>query len=74
MLKQKRLEKGLTLSELAKKVGKSESYISRLERRNFNNVTIKMCLKLSQELELPPVEVFLFFAEIEFNKLHNKRN
>lgn len=67
MLKKKRIEKGLTQSKLAEKVGISKSYLNKLENRNHNNTTIQVILKLSKELDICPVKLFLFFIEMDYN-------
>lgn len=65
MIKEKRKEKRLTQSELAEKIGKSAGYVNKLENRKYTNVTIQIILKLSKELEICPVEIFLFFSNID---------
>ena len=72
MLKKKRIEKGLTQSELAKKIGISKSYLNKLENRKYNNTTINVLLKLSKELDIFPIELFLFFIEIDFNSISHE--
>lgn len=69
MLKKKRIEKRLTQSELAEKIGISKSYLNKLENRKYNNTTIQVILKLSKELDISPVELFLFFIEIDCNNV-----
>lgn len=66
MIKQLREKKGLTQSELAKKIGLSRSHVNRMERKvsgyRASYSTIKM---LSKELEECPLKIFLFFANID---------
>lgn len=68
-IKEKRVEKGLKQEELAEKIGKTAGYVSKLENRKYTNVTIKIILKLSQELGLDKVELFLFFCDAEELKM-----
>lgn len=64
ILKNKRREKGQTLSELAEKIGISEGYLSKLERHPIQcNPHIDLILKLSEELDEDPVKVFLYFTK-----------
>lgn len=67
MLKKKRIKKGLTQSKLAEKIGISKGYLNKLENGKYNNTTIQVILKLSKELEICPVKLFLFFIEIDCN-------
>jgi len=71
VLKEKRLKKGLTLLNLAEKVGISEGYMSKLEKSKISNTTIQIILKISQELDICPVEVFLFLSGLDC-KFKNK--
>lgn len=61
MIRDKRKEKGLTQSKLAEILGKSAGYVNKLENSKFTNPTIKVILKLSEELDTCPIEIFLFF-------------
>ncbi|MDU4979423.1 MAG: helix-turn-helix transcriptional regulator [Clostridium celatum] len=61
MLKYKRKKLGISQSELAKKLHVDRSYISRIENRKFNNVSVEFIRKISKELKLNPIDVFLFF-------------
>lgn len=64
MLKKKRLKKQMTELELAKKIHISEGHISKLENHpEMCNPGVKLILKLSKELSLNPVKVFLFFVK-----------
>lgn len=63
MIKRRRRIKGLTQSQLARKVKISGGYMSKLENKMYGNVTIKVILNLSKELDVCPVKVFLFFKE-----------
>ncbi|KFX54657.1 helix-turn-helix transcriptional regulator [Clostridium botulinum] len=71
MLKTKRIKKQMTELELAKKIGKSEGYVSKLENHpNRCNPGVNLILKLAKELSLSPVIIFLFF--IKDKKDHDK--
>ena len=61
MLKYKRKKLGISQSELAKRLHVDRSYISRIENRKFNNVSVEFIRKISKELKLNPIDVFLFF-------------
>lgn len=61
MLKYKRKKLGISQSELAKRLHVDRSYISRIENRKFNNVSMEFIRKISKELKLNPIDVFLFF-------------
>lgn len=64
MLKKKRSFKRLTELQLAKKIGVTEGYISKLENHPEKcNPTINLILKLSRELNINPMETFLFFIK-----------
>jgi transcriptional regulator with XRE-family HTH domain len=64
MLKEKREKKGLTQSELAKKVGLSENYLSALENRPQDcNPTLDTIGKLAKELDICPEELFEFLVD-----------
>lgn len=67
MVKEKRKEKGLTQSKLAKNLGISKGYLSKLEKHpNICNPNINLILKLSKELDVHPVKIFLFFIKKKF--------
>ncbi|EKS4345766.1 helix-turn-helix transcriptional regulator [Clostridium botulinum] len=63
MLKKARKTKGLSQKTLAKKLDITQSYLSRLESNaKYNeNITIGLIKKISIELELDPVDIFLYF-------------
>lgn len=65
MLKSARYNKKLTQKELAAKLNISQSYLCQLENKNrYNkNVTIDLIKRISKELELDPIEVFIYFLE-----------
>lgn len=64
MLKKRRSSKRLTESQLAKKIGVTEGYISKLENHPEKcNPTVNLILKLSRELNINPLKTFLFFIK-----------
>lgn len=69
MIKKKRLEKSLTQGQLAEKIGISESYMCRIEKYpHFCNPTINIILKMSEELDIDPIKIFLYFIESRFKE------
>lgn len=54
IIKQKRLELGLTIKELAQKVNVSEASISRWERGNVVNMKVDGITRLAHALDIPP--------------------
>jgi len=69
VIKEKRKKKRIKQEELAEKIGKTAGYVSKLENRNFTNPTVRIILKLSCELDIDKVELFLFFSSIEELKM-----
>lgn len=66
MLRSKRRKRGLSQSELAKRIGKNKSYVSRLERKvNNYHPSIAVIIELSKELECCPIELFIFFSDVD---------
>ncbi|KIL06890.1 Cro/Cl family transcriptional regulator [Clostridium botulinum] len=64
MLKKKRIKKQMTELELAKKIGRSEGHVSKLENHPSEcNPGVDLILKLAKELSLNPVKIFLFFVK-----------
>jgi len=61
MLKYRRKKLGISQSEMAKRLDVDRSYISKIENRKFNNVSVEFIGKISKELKLNPIDVFLFF-------------
>ncbi|MFE5323592.1 helix-turn-helix domain-containing protein [Paenibacillus sp. NPDC056579] len=57
-VKQLRMEKGLTLTELAEKAGVAKSYLSSIERDIQSNPSIHFLEKICAVLEVP-IESFL---------------
>lgn len=63
MIKNKRKKIKLTQSQLAKKLNISKGYMNKLENKLYGNVTVKIILNMSTELDISPVRTFLFFKE-----------
>lgn len=61
MLKRRRKKLGISQSKLAKRLNVDRSYLSKIENRRFNNVSVEFIRKISKELKLNPIDVFLFF-------------
>ena len=64
MLRKARFNKNLTQKDLATYLGVSQSYISKLETRKTKSVSVKMILNMSAILEVNPIDLFLFIAEL----------
>lgn len=64
MLRNARKRKELSQKTLAERLEISQSYISRLENKEkYNkNVTVDLIKRLSIELELNPIDLFLYFC------------
>lgn len=65
MLKNRRKKLGISQSKLAERLNITQVHLSRIENRKFDNVNVEFIRKISKELKLDPVDVFLFF----YNKL-----
>lgn len=61
MLKNRRKKLGISQRKLAKRLNVDRSYLSKVENSKFNNVSVEFIRKISKELKLNPLEVFLFF-------------
>lgn len=61
VLKNRRKKLGIKQKELAKRLNVTQSYLSKIEREHFSNVNVEFIGKISEELKLDPVDVFLFF-------------
>lgn len=57
LIKEKRLQHGLTMKELANKVGVSESTVSRWESGEVVNIKRTAIMNLAQSLHIPPYEL-----------------
>ncbi|WP_415287171.1 helix-turn-helix transcriptional regulator [Clostridium perfringens] len=62
-IKLARVKLGLTQKELAKKVGISHVTLSKIEKGNYENLTLRTMLKLADALDTTVQE--LFFSEEE---------
>lgn len=61
--------KGITQSELARKVGLSRSYISKIERNISNgSITLHTFLKIMEVLEASPYDVFEFCDDCKYRQ------
>jgi transcriptional regulator with XRE-family HTH domain len=58
MIRYRRKEKGLTLSELSRKTGVSKSYLSYLERNKKKNPSIEIVRRIFITLDLPLTPLF----------------
>ncbi|NFH70808.1 helix-turn-helix transcriptional regulator [Clostridium botulinum] len=75
ILRHKRKIKGLNQSQLGRRIRKSKSYVSRLERKvKKYEPNLHMIKKLSKELECCPIELFLFFSDIDCKYFKNNKN
>lgn len=63
MLKYRRKKLGISQLELSERLNITQSHLSKIENRNFSNVNIDLIKKISKELKLDPVDVFLFFYD-----------
>ncbi|MBU3106717.1 helix-turn-helix domain-containing protein [Clostridium gasigenes] len=71
MLKNARMKKGLTQTQLGNLVGVSQSYIFKLENRqkyHVENATLKTITKLAKALNLKPTDVFEFLISHQNSK------
>ena len=67
-VKRIRLEKNMSLSELAEKAGVAKSYLSSLERNLQNNPSIQFLDKISAVLQVP-VDSLLYDEYVATDKL-----
>lgn len=75
MLKHKRKLKGLSQIELGKRIRKSKSSVSRMERKvKGYEPNLDMILILAKELECCPIELFVFFANINCKYFNNGKD
>lgn len=65
IIKQARLNEGLTMKEVATKVGVSEATISRWESGEINDMRRRNIIAISEVLEIPP-NVIMGWDEPEF--------
>nr|DAY51140.1 MAG TPA: Helix-turn-helix XRE-family like protein [Caudoviricetes sp.] len=64
MIKNARNKKKITQRELAKKLNVSQSYMSKIENRKTKTISVDLILNLSSILEIDPVELFIFLADL----------
>lgn len=64
MIQKARFNKNLTQKKLGEYIGISQSYVSKIENRKTKSLSVNKILSLSLILDLDPVEVFKFIAEI----------
>jgi transcriptional regulator with XRE-family HTH domain len=75
MLRHRRKKKGLSQSDLGKRIRKSKSYVSRMERRSKGyEPDFDLIKKIAKELECCPIELFVFFAEIDCKHFKNRKD
>ena len=66
MLRYKWKKRGLSQSDLARKLRINRSYVSRLERKvKGYSPSLDLIIKVSKELECCPIELFIFFLDID---------
>ena len=63
MLKYRRKKLGISQLELSERLHITQSHLSKIENRKFSNVNIDLIKKISKELKLDSVDVFLFFYD-----------
>ena len=64
MIKNARTKKRITQLELAKQLNVSQSYMSKIENRKTKTISIDLILNLSTILEIDPVDLFIFLADL----------
>ena len=64
MVKNARNKKKITQLELAKKLNVSQSYMSKIENRKTKTISIDLILNLSSIVEIDPVDLFIFLADL----------
>lgn len=64
MIQKARFNKKLTQKELGLYLGVSQSYVSKIETRKTKSLSVSKIMTLSLILDLDPVEVFKFIAEL----------
>ncbi|WP_315080018.1 helix-turn-helix transcriptional regulator [uncultured Clostridium sp.] len=73
MLKQKRKDKKFTQEELALLLNVSKSTVCQLEKHpELCNPNVKLILKLSQQLDIEHLQIYLYFVEKIKFQLCNK--
>ena len=64
MIREKRLDMGMTQKELARKLRVDKSYISKIENKQIKNISLNVVLKLSEILDLDILKL-IDFLEIK---------
>jgi transcriptional regulator with XRE-family HTH domain len=64
MIKNARNKKKITQRELSKKLNVSQSYMSKIENRKTKTISVDLILNLSSILEIDPVDLFIFLANL----------
>lgn len=64
MIKNARNKKKITQLELANVLNVSQSYMSKIENRKTKTISIDLLLTLSSILEIDPVDLFIFLADL----------
>lgn len=64
MIKNARNKKKITQLELSKKLNVSQSYMSKIENRKTKTISVDLILNLSSILEIDPVDLFIFLANL----------
>ena len=57
-IRTKRLEKGLTMEQLANKIGKNKTFIFKLEKNQVKTLKHEMIEPLAKALDVPIIEMF----------------
>lgn len=74
IIKKARMEKGLSLRELARKSGVSQPYLSQLESGQNNNPTLEVFIKLADALGITLKEMLIEAELIESDEKTEKEN
>lgn len=74
IIKKARMEKGLSLRELARKSGVSQPYLSQLESGQNNNPTLEVLIKLADALGITLKEMLIEAELIESDEKTEKEN
>ena len=64
MIRKARFNKNMSQKELGEYIGLSQSSISRIETRKSKALSVQKILDISLVLDLDPVEVFMFIAQL----------
>lgn len=70
MIRSARIRNCLSQDQLAQRLGVSQSYISKLENRRTKAVSIEFVLKLSKNLKICPVALFIFLTSDCCSRCH----